>query len=145
MQSLASFVASRVRAPEPISGLTPWFCVPHVTRITHARWWISDTMGMTQPRMPTAIPTEFRAAGLTGRGKVKNVSDGGLFVGTSAIPDEGDTIELTLSAPGETPIEITGLVWWTTSDLEAPNARSGFGLRLLEHSEQYLRLVESLR
>ena len=95
--------------------------------------------------MPTAIPTEFRASSLTGRGKVKNVSDGGLFVGTSAIPDEGDTVELTLSAPGETPIEITGLVWWTTSDLEAPNARSGFGLRLLEHSEQYLRLVESLR
>ena len=94
--------------------------------------------------MRTVIPTEFRATSLSGKGNVTNVSDGGLFVGTSAIPDEGDSIELKLSAPGEPPIEITGLVWWTTSDLDSPNARSGFGLRLLEQSEQYLRLVESL-
>ena len=99
---------------------------------------------MTQPRTPTAIPIEFRATSLTGTGQVKNVSEGGLFVGTSAIPNAGDMVELTLSAPGEMPIEIIGLVWWTTSDLEAPDAQSGFGLRLLEHSERYLRLVERL-
>lgn len=100
---------------------------------------------MAEPRMRTVIPTEFRATSLSGRGKVRNVSDGGLFVGTSAIPDEGDSVELKLSAPGKPPIEVTGLVWWTTSDLEAPNARSGFGLRLLEQSERYLRLLESLK
>jgi Tfp pilus assembly protein PilZ len=100
---------------------------------------------MTEPRMRTLIPAEFRATSLSGKGKVRNVSDGGLFVGTSAIPNEGDSVELKLSAPGKPPIEVTGLVWWTTSDLEAPDARSGFGLRLLEQSEQYLRLLESLR
>jgi Tfp pilus assembly protein PilZ len=100
---------------------------------------------MTQPRMRTVIPTEFHASSLSGRGKVRNVSDGGLFVGTSAIPQEGDTVELKLSAPGKPPIEVTGLVWWTTSNLEAPNARSGFGLRLLDQNEQYLRLVKSLK
>jgi hypothetical protein len=145
MQSTASFVASRARASEPVSGLAPWFGVPRVTRITHARWRVSETGGMTQPRMRTVIPTEFRATSLSGKGEVRNVSDGGLFVGTSAIPKEGDCVELKLSAPGKPPIEVTGLVWWTTSDLEAPNARSGFGLRLLEQSDQYLRLVESLR
>ena len=100
--------------------------------------------GMTRPRMRTQIPTEFRTASLSGKGKVRNVSDGGLFVGTSAIPDAGDSVELRLSAPGEPPIEVTGLVWWTTSHLEAPNAHSGFGLRLLGESEPYLRLLESL-
>ena len=100
---------------------------------------------MTEPRTRTAIPTEFRATSLSGTGKVRNVSDGGLFVCTSAIPDEGDSVELKLSAPGEPPVEVTGLVWWTTSHLDAPDARSGFGLRLLAQSEPYLRLLESLR
>lgn len=95
--------------------------------------------------MRTVIPTEFRTASLCGTGNVRNVSDGGLFVGTSAIPDEGDSVELKLNAPGEPPIEVSGLVWWTTSQLEAPSARSGFGLRLLGQSEQYLRLLESLK
>lgn len=100
---------------------------------------------MTEPRTRTAIPTEFRATSLSGTGNVRNVSDGGLFVGTSAIPDEGDSVELKLSAPGEPPIEVTGLVWWTTSHLDVPDAKSGFGLRLLDQTEPYLRLLESLR
>jgi len=99
---------------------------------------------MTEPRKRTVIPTEFRATGLSGKGNVRNVSDGGLFVRTSAIPDAGDCVELKLNAPGKPPIEVTGLVWWTTSQLEAPNGRSGFGLRLLGQSESYLRLLESL-
>jgi hypothetical protein len=101
--------------------------------------------GMTEPRTRTLIPTEFRAPGLSGKGNVRNVSDGGLFVGTSAIPDEGECVELKINAPGEPLIEVTGLVWWTTSQLEVPNARSGFGLRLLAQSEPYLRLLESLK
>jgi hypothetical protein len=67
-----------------------------------------------------------------------------VFDGTSAIPDEGDSVEPRLSAPGESPIEVDGLVWWTTRHLETPHAHSGFGLRLLGESEPYLRLLESL-
>jgi hypothetical protein len=94
--------------------------------------------------MRTRIPAEFRATSLSGKGEVRNVSDGGLFVGTRAIPDEGDSVEIRLSAPGAPPIEIDGLVWWTTRHLKTPNAHSGFGLRLLGESESYLRLLESL-
>ena len=94
--------------------------------------------------MRTVIPAEFQSASLSGKGKVRNVSDGGMFVGTSVIPEEGETVELKLAAPGKSPIELTGLVWWTTDALDAPNARSGFGLRLLDENERYLRLVESL-
>ena len=96
------------------------------------------------PRMRTLIPTEFRANALTGKGKVRNVSEGGLFVGTSVIPEEGETVELKLNTPGTPPIEVTGFVWWTTSELDEPNAASGFGLRLLDPDERYLRLLESL-
>jgi uncharacterized protein (TIGR02266 family) len=97
---------------------------------------------MTEQRRQTRIPAEFRAAGRTGRGEVRNVSQGGLFVGTLSIPDEGTEIEVTLTSPGKVPVEVKGLVWWT-----APAGRAvpcGFGLRVLDDDEGYKRLVESL-
>ena len=97
---------------------------------------------MTEQRRQTRIPAEFRANGWTGRGEVRNVSEGGLFVGTLAIPDEGTEIEVTLTSPGKVPVAVKGLVWWT-----APAGRAvpcGFGLRVLDDDEGYKRLVESL-
>jgi hypothetical protein len=99
---------------------------------------------MTEDRMRTLIPTEFRAAALEGKGKVRNVSEGGLFVGTSAIPEEGDTVDLELNTPGGLPIKLTGLVWWTTSHDEEAGSQSGFGLRLLDPGDRYLALLASL-
>ena len=99
---------------------------------------------MEDTRIRTVIPSKFRTGNLAGKGKVRNVSQGGLFVGTQAIPDVGESIALRLRAPGRPTIEVRGLVWWTTSDSENPGARSGFGLRLLESNELYRRLVRSL-
>ena len=99
---------------------------------------------MAEKRVRTKIPAEFRAGDLSGRGEVRNVSSGGLFVGTLAIPEEGTPVEVTLSAPGRVAIEVSGLVWWT-----APAGKSkscGFGLRLLdEDNEPYNLLVASIR
>ena len=55
---------------------------------------------MESERVQTRIPAEFRCGCLSGRGEVRNLSEGGLFVGTLAIPEEGSAVELTLSAPG---------------------------------------------
>ncbi len=41
---------------------------------------------------------------------------------------------------------LSGLVWWTTA--ESPSGRlvpAGFGLRLLDETEEYARLLRSLR
>lgn len=97
---------------------------------------------MTENRHKTRIPAEFRADGWTGRGEVRNVSTGGLFVGTLAIPDEGTEIEVTLTSPGKIPVEVKGLVWWT-----APAGRAvpcGFGLRVLDEDEGYRTLIDSI-
>ncbi len=97
---------------------------------------------MTERRRQTRIPAKFRADGRTGKGEVRNVSHGGLFVGTLAIPDEGTEVEVTLTSPGKVPVEVKGLVWWT-----APAGRAvpcGFGLRVLDDDEDYKRLVESI-
>ena len=98
---------------------------------------------MTSERVRTKIPAEFDANGFKGRGEVRNVSEGGLFVGTLHIPEEGSCVELTLQQPGKAAIEVSGLVWWT-----APAGRanpSGFGLRVLGEDEGFQRLVESVR
>jgi uncharacterized protein (TIGR02266 family) len=97
---------------------------------------------MTEERMKTRIPAEFRAGSWTGRGEVRNVSEGGLFVGTLAIPDEGTEVRVTLTRPGRVPVEVKGLVWWT-----APAGRAvpcGFGMRVLDEDEGYRTLIESI-
>ena len=98
---------------------------------------------MENERVRTRIPAEFRGGGLSGRGEVRNVSEGGLFVGTLEIPEEGSAVELTLTAPGKAVVEVKGLVWWT-----APAGRAvpcGFGLRVLDDDEGYRRLVQTIR
>ncbi len=99
---------------------------------------------MADTRFRTFIPSRFRAGELAGKGKVRNVSQGGLFVLTRAIPEVGESISLRLREPGRPAIEVRGLVWWTTRQCENPSARSGFGLRLLESNAHYRRLVQSL-
>ena len=104
----------------------------------------ADTSDMAEARAQTRFPTNFRAESLNGAGKVRNVSEGGLFVITRAIPEEGESIALTLKAPGRLPIRVTGFVWWTTKDRKQPQPRPGFALRLLDENERYLQLVASL-
>lgn len=96
-------------------------------------------------RIRTCIETEFEVCGRRSRGKIKNVSEGGLFVGTAAIPEEGENVELTFRAPGGGEVSVSGLVWWTRDGRGGAGSRTpGFGLRLLDESEDFRRLVESL-
>lgn len=99
---------------------------------------------MTDPRTRTSIPVEFRAGAVHGRGKVRNVSEGGLFVGTTSIPEQGEEVNVQLAAPGEAPIVVSGLVWWTTAGSAGAHRRPGFGLRLIEENERFLALVQRL-
>ena len=118
-----------------------------MTAVTRLGASFSETERM-DTRIRTLIPAEFRGEGrngITGKGQVRNVSEGGLFVGTKAIPEEGDSVSLKLSAPGYGVIDVTGLVWWTTNEVVVRTRRWGFGLRVLESSDAYQRLVADLR
>ena len=79
-----------------------------------------------------------------GSGKIRNVSEGGLFIGTAAIPPQGELAEVTFTPPGGGRIAVTGLVWWTTDDAGGSHRARGFGLRVLEDSERFRSLVERL-
>ncbi len=83
---------------------------------------------------------------MRGKGEVRNVSEGGLFVGTRAIPEEGAPVAVKLSPPGRASLEITGIVWWTATEDSPARSRLGFGLRVLDDEDgSYRRLVASLR
>ena len=100
---------------------------------------------MNSSRVRTSIPVEFQAGGHRGTGQIGNIGAGGLFIGTGTIPDQGEPVSVRFSLPGESPIAVTGLVWWTTKDLaRRSSGPEGFGLRLLDASEAYDRAVERL-
>ena len=80
---------------------------------------------MAERRIRSLIPTQFRTRSLSGVGKVRNLSERGLF--------------------GWPRISLTGLVWWTARHPSDRNAHCGFGLRLVDDNDAYLRLVASLR
>ncbi len=101
---------------------------------------------MSPERVRTALRTRFSGSGFRGAGNIVNLSEGGLFVRTRQLPRPGQAVRLAFAVPGVGRIALTGLVWWTTA--ESPGGRfvpSGFGLRLLDEIEEYVRLLRSLR
>jgi Tfp pilus assembly protein PilZ len=95
-------------------------------------------------RIRTAIQTEFEAGALHGRGKIRNVAEGGVFVGTEQVPDQGELVVLSFRDGKGREVDVSGLVWWTTQETPGPHRSQGFGMRLLEDSEAYARFVDSL-
>ena len=93
---------------------------------------------MESDRIRTSIETEFEIGGKRAQGKIKNISEGGLFVGTAALPEEGDNLELRFRAPDGSVVSLSRMVWWTrapanTGQRQAP----GFGMRVLDDNEVF--------
>lgn len=92
-------------------------------------------------RIPTCIEAHFQSGGRSGTGTIKNVSEGGLYVRATAIPEEGESLDLRFRLPGRGEVKLTGLVWWTRC--EGNGGRGGFGLRILDESRELRELLES--
>lgn len=100
---------------------------------------------MQQTRTTTCFEAEFEVCGKRGKGRIHNISDGGVFVGTRAIPEEGENVDVSFETPDGEMVTLSGMVWWTTSDSDPfRNPRSGFGLRLLEDSAEFRQLLQSI-
>ena len=97
---------------------------------------------MSEKRIRTSIETEFEVRGRRATGKIKNVSEGGLFVGTAAIPEEGENVALRFRSPMGGEVSVSGLVWWTTEGVA--RRVHGFGLRVLDDSPEFRVLVANL-
>jgi uncharacterized protein (TIGR02266 family) len=100
---------------------------------------------MENKRIRTCIDTEFEVRGRRTTGKIKNMSEGGLFVSTASVPDEGESVEVTFRAPGGEKTSLSGLVWWTSKGGAGEWDRApGFGLRLLDESDELRGLLAKL-
>lgn len=100
---------------------------------------------MHDGRIRTCIETEFEVTGHRAKGRIKNVSEGGIFVGTASIPEQGEDVDLNFKAPDGEEVRLSGLVWWTTDDCSgARNRAPGFGMRLLDENENFRRFLASL-
>jgi Tfp pilus assembly protein PilZ len=100
---------------------------------------------MEHGRIRTCIETEFAVRGRRAQGQIKNVSEGGLFISTASVPEEGESVDLTFRASGGGEVSLSGLVWWTTNGRNGKRHRtSGFGLRLLDESDDFCSLLASL-
>jgi Tfp pilus assembly protein PilZ len=96
-------------------------------------------------RAETSLPARFAAGALRAPGRVRNVGQGGLFVGSGSIPEQGETVTLVFESPDGARIRARGLVWWTTLEARATGSGpEGFGVRLLEAEPSYRLLVERL-
>jgi len=99
---------------------------------------------MTNRRIRTAIQAEFEAGAVQGRGRIQNVAEGGLFVGTAQVPHEGELVSLSFRDHRGKELGVQGLVWWTTNESPGSHRAPGFGMRLIEDSDDYSRFLETL-
>src|SRR5262245_39126311 len=149
----AARVAPVTSATLPESGRSIGFPAPcrlsplPVRAVTSAVFRTAESLRMrkNRNRIRTSIPVEICLAGRVVEGTVRNASDGGMFVETRTIPAQGVPVSLRLSARGDSsPIELTGLVWWTTEGSPYRYKHRGFGCGLLEDDERYTSMLKRL-
>lgn len=115
-----------------------------MTTLTQAQPADPMHQAMAQARFRTSLRTDFRAGRLAAQAQIRNVAQGGMFVGTSKIPGEGETVALDFRTPDGERIRLTGIVWWTRSAGNLDGRAAGFGVRLLDASETYEAFIDRL-
>jgi hypothetical protein len=100
---------------------------------------------MQKGRVRTSIEAEFQVGGQRAKGRIMNVGEGGLFVGTGSLPGEGESAHLHFTAPDGRELRLSGLVWWTTEGSGVHGRASGFGLRLIEETPSFREFWASLQ
>ncbi len=95
-------------------------------------------------RSVTRVPASFESGELRGKGHVKNVSKGGVFLRADVLPESGSEIRILFHTQQGRKVEIWGTVVWSTAELNQPDARPGFGVRFEGVSEQFLEFYEQI-
>jgi hypothetical protein len=126
-----------------------------VTRVTCGKSHFAEVPPMQQRktgssrsqngRIPTSIPVEIRVGKRVSEGMIRNASDGGMFIETREIPVQGEAVALRFSKRGASPLEVTGLVWWTTEGGRIRHRYRGFGFRLLQDNDRWSAMLKGLQ
>jgi uncharacterized protein (TIGR02266 family) len=96
-------------------------------------------------RVLKQVPVAFEAGCVRGRGHIKNLSKGGVFVRTDRLPDSGDDVRILFHDRKGSKIEVLGIVAWTTDQLPSEEVGpSGFGMRFSHVPDEYLEFFEQV-
>ena len=99
---------------------------------------------MNNRRRRACVAAEFETSDESAKAMIRNVSESGLFLGTTSIPDVGDCVEVRFRARDGESACVSGLVWWNTKAEKETNFTRppGFGMRLLDDERDLLELVK---
>ena len=116
-----------------------------------------DSLAVTERRRlkrhVDRVQVYFQSGRTQGRGYIRNLSKGGLFIRAESLPAPGAPVALTIELPSGIKVDLNGTVRWTTAELNGtPQAlgepavpvRPGFGVRIESDSARYRELFESL-
>jgi Tfp pilus assembly protein PilZ len=96
---------------------------------------LEETNPPRPDRVDIDIPVHLRSRAGSGRGTVKNVCTGGIFVATHSLLPIGDWVVVTFMIPGAIePVEILGEVRWSRPLQDLVDVPGGLGLRFVETS-----------
>lgn len=102
--------------------------------------------GAVEPKkrvhLPESIRAVFKAGNARGRGVVRDISVGGLFVRSSLLPPDGESIRVHLITGSGFSFDVQGVVVWNTRDARHHPETSGFGVRLTSHSDAFSGFVD---
>jgi uncharacterized protein (TIGR02266 family) len=116
-----------------------------VTVVTRRTAGFPILSSMAAPRVRMAIGARFATRRFRAEGRIKNLGQHGVFVRTTSLPEEGETVRLSFTFPSGEEVSVLGVVWWTTATGQHAEFRTpGFGLRLLDEDDTYQSVVARL-
>ncbi len=94
-----------------------------------------------QGRAEVSLPAIYFAGSAKGLGRVRNLSQNGLFLLGSLLPKEGEHLVIKLKTPNGREITVEGTIRWATH-AAAKSAPWGFGVELSSCGDDYRVVVE---
>lgn len=89
---------------------------------------------------------EFEQSDSRGTGVTRDISNGGMFVAASRLPNVGPTLQLTVHLPNGRSLQLKGKVVRSAAATGVSSAPTppGFGVRLTDQPEEYDELLSRL-
>ncbi len=99
-------------------------------------------MRSRQQRAEVNLPAIYFMGSAQGLGRVRNLSQNGLFLLGSLLPKEGEHVVIKLTTPSGREITVEGTIRWVTH-ADAKSAPQGFGVELSSYGDDYRVVVEA--
>jgi uncharacterized protein (TIGR02266 family) len=93
------------------------------------------------PRFTKRLEVKFSSGGDTYKGRLSNLSQGGLFIRTKRVFSPGTTIAMELVLPDGTISFLKGIVRWAEKTHLA--IKNGMGIELMEKDTAYINFIKS--